>query len=43
MWLSGPVSDDFGECLYGLGFRLLAVDPGELRVACLPLGNAAWK
>ena len=43
MRLSGPVSDDITARLYGLGFRLFAVDPDELRVVRLALGKAAWK
>jgi pyruvate, orthophosphate dikinase len=43
MRLSGPVSDDMAVRLYGLGFRLFAVGPDELRVARLALGKAAWK
>lgn len=43
MRLSGPVSDDIAARLYGLGFRLFAVDPDELRVVRLALGKAAWK
>jgi pyruvate,orthophosphate dikinase len=43
MRLSGPVSDDVAARLYGLGFRLFAVDPEELRVVRLALGKAAWK
>ena len=42
MRLSGPVSDDIARHLYGLGFRLFAVGPDELRVARLALGKAAW-
>jgi pyruvate,orthophosphate dikinase len=43
MRLSGPVSDDIAARLYGLGFRLFAVDPDELPVVRLALGKAAWK
>jgi pyruvate,orthophosphate dikinase len=43
MRLSGRVSDDMAVRLYGLGFRLFAVGPDELRVARLALGKAAWK
>ena len=43
MRLSGPVSDDIAACLYGLGFRLFAVDPEERRVVRLALAKAAWK
>jgi pyruvate,orthophosphate dikinase len=42
MRLSGRVSDEMAVGLYGLGFRLFAVDPDELRVARLALGKAAW-
>ena len=41
--LSGRMSDDMAVRLYGLGFRLFAVEPDELRVARLALGKAAWK
>ena len=43
MRLPGRVSDAVAARLYGLGFRLFAVDPDELRVARLALGKAAWK
>ncbi len=43
MRLSGRVSDDMAVRLYGLGFRLFAVGPDELRVARLAFGKAAWK
>ena len=43
MRLRGRVSDAAAARLHGLGFRLFAVDPDELRVARLALGNAAWK
>jgi pyruvate, orthophosphate dikinase len=43
MWLPGRVSDAIAAPLHGLGFRLFAVDPDELRVARLALGKAAWK
>ena len=43
MRLTGRVSDDIAARLYGLGFRLFAVDPDELRVARLALGKAACK
>ena len=43
MRLSGRMSDDMAVRLYGLGFRLFAVGPDELRVARLALGKAAWK
>jgi pyruvate,orthophosphate dikinase len=43
MRLSGRVSDDIAARLYGLGFRLFAVDADELRVARLALGKAAWR
>jgi phosphoglycerate dehydrogenase-like enzyme len=43
MRLRGRVSDAVAARLHGLGFRLFAVDPHELRVARLALGKAAWK
>jgi pyruvate,orthophosphate dikinase len=43
MRLSGRVSDDIAARLYGLGFRLFAVDADELRVARVALGKAAWR
>jgi pyruvate,orthophosphate dikinase len=43
MRLSARVSDAIAARLHGLGFRLFAVDPHELRVARLALGKAAWK
>ena len=43
MRLRGRVSDAVAARLHGLGFRLFAVDPDELRVARLALGKAAWK
>jgi pyruvate,orthophosphate dikinase len=42
MRLSGDVSEDIAARLYGLGFRVFAVAPDELRVARLALGKAAW-
>jgi len=43
MRLTGRVSDELAARLYGLGFRLFAVGPDEVRVARLALGKAAWK
>lgn len=43
MRLSGRVSEDMAVGLHGLGFRLFAVGPDELRVARLALGKAGWK
>jgi hypothetical protein len=42
MRLFGGVSEDIAARLYGLGFRVFAVAPDELRVARLALGKAAW-
>jgi pyruvate, orthophosphate dikinase len=43
MRLSGRVSDAIAARLYGLGFRLFAVDADELRVARLAFAKAAWR